>query len=367
MIEPDSIQVGIDFLDHAGVKGMKWGVRNEDKPSKQEKRDAKAKKYSDKAADYQQRIDSIKSNPKSTGLGRARDNKKVRDLKEKRDQSLHDADLKSQGKLSDRQRKVAIGAGAAATLVVAYGAYTMAQSGQMHSMSVKGKAFLMGQKDMPFKKSEFLTNPDWDEEGILSNVVQHVNPDYGSFGSKQNCRRCTFAYEMRRRGYDVAATKTTNAKGQDVSGLINATNPNGMHVRSGMFGIIASTIQETVQAGKGKITETPLKDAIESGNIMGKNKIENPSSIFDVLSREPHGSRGELGVKWGIGGGHSMAYEIVKGRPVIFDNQTGQMYKDADSLQKAFAPAGGVLDAAYTRLDNLPLNDAFLTRWLKDA
>ena len=34
-----------------------------------------------------------------------------------------------------------------------------------------------------------------------------------------NCRRCTFAYELSRRGYDVQATKTLIGTGQDANGM----------------------------------------------------------------------------------------------------------------------------------------------------
>ena len=41
-----------------------------------------------------------------------------------------------------------------------------------------------------------------------------------------NCRRCTMAYEMRRRGYDVTATGSTMATGQHGTGMRKAANTN---------------------------------------------------------------------------------------------------------------------------------------------
>lgn len=47
-----------------------------------------------------------------------------------------------------------------------------------------------------------------------------AHPEYGnSLGSFMNCRRCTFAYELSRRGYDVQATKTLIGTGQDANGM----------------------------------------------------------------------------------------------------------------------------------------------------
>ncbi len=54
-----------------------------------------------------------------------------------------------------------------------------------------------------------------------------------------NCRRCTFAYEMRRRGYDVAATRTTNGRGQTAVGVYNALNTEGDIAKVGKLSMIA--------------------------------------------------------------------------------------------------------------------------------
>ena len=45
----------------------------------------------------------------------------------------------------------------------------------------------------------------------------------GKFGTKLNCRRCTFAYELSRRGYDVKATRTMKGTGQTYLGVAKAT------------------------------------------------------------------------------------------------------------------------------------------------
>jgi hypothetical protein len=96
----------------------------------------------------------------------------------------------------------------------------------------------------------------------------------------------------------------------------------------------------------------------------GKQKIPGGSkSIFDTLAKEPNGSRGELGVMWNMGGGHSMAYEVVKGTPVIFDGQTGKIYKTP--LEFMDMPA--VKNAGFTRLDNVDLNVDYLMRWMTNA
>ena len=71
---------------------------------------------------------------------------------------------------------------------------------------------------------------------------------------------------------------------------------------------------------------------------------------MDAISRHPDGSRGEFGMKWIGGGGHSMAWEKIKGEAVIFDNQTGKNYRGSEILQLAT----GIEDAGITRLDDIP-------------
>ena len=69
-------------------------------------------------------------------------------------------------------------------------------------------------------------------------------------------------------------------------------------------------------------------------------------------------------MEWFGGGGHSMAWEIVGGKPVIIDNQTGRMYR---SVQEFNEVRQNMVDSAITRLDDKSLNTNFLMRWVRDA
>jgi hypothetical protein len=196
------------------------------------------------------------------------------------------------------------------------------------------------------------------------NVVKHINPDYGAIGTKMNCRRATFSYEMRRRGYDVQATRTTNANGQNVMGLLNATSPGKKIQGTGVFNVVSNIAKDEGRSRKGQ--STPVKDLSKNFAAGGRNKIELPSgvkSIFDTLGKQPDGSRGEIGVMWEMGGGHSMAYEIVKGKPVIFDAQSGKAFTNSEK----FLDMPRVASAGFTRLDNIDLNHDYLMRWMSNA
>lgn len=348
-----------DFLAHYGVKGMRWGHRKtEDQVA--EIRGVKAQKYTNRAAAFQTKISELENSVKPLSMG---DKNYLSELKLHRDQALSDAEAKKQGKLSSTQKKLVIGASITAGLVAAWLIQDNIQSGEVTRMIAKGKEHFSGE-DFKFKKNEKLADRSMGVDDILDKVVKHVNPDYGKPGTKMNCRRATFSYEMRRRGYDVQATKTTNGNGQNAMGLLNATTP-GKFKATHRFNIIGTAYKETVGKEKGK--DTPMMDLIDNFAPGGRNKIHGAGStanIFETLSRQPDGSRGELGVVWSMGGGHSMAYEIVKGKPVVFDAQSGKKFEDADSFLSGL---GSTSSAGFTRLDNIELNHDYLMRWMTDA
>lgn len=362
------LQEDVEFLAHYGKKGMKWGVVKEDKGSgdEQAKRDAKAKKYTDKAEGIDKKLSDL------SGKKGIKVRREARELRKEKAKALNAADAKRQGKLTQKEKRILVGVGVTAGIIAGTVAYSTLQSGEGNRKLTQGKNFLLGIKGPGWKTDMSLAQEGMGVDDIMSKVVSKINPDYGQMGTKQNCRRCTFAYELRRRGLDVTATKTTNAHGQTLVGLVAATTPDNTPVASGK---IASTYKAAVGVVKSNSGEaSDLGDIITKGGGIGRNLIEqdefgstSPNAIFKALRGQPNGSRGELGVMWGIGGGHSLAYEIIGGKPVIFDTQSGKVFKTPNAFKKAFGEITDVSQAAYTRLDDLPLNDDFLTRWVKNA
>lgn len=366
------LQEDIDFLEHFGVKGMRWGVRKEEDTSTQDRRNAKAEKFLNKADVYQKRIDNLDNikNPKpyQKDLIVA---EKVR-LSELKNQNLNDAEAVKQGKLTSRQKKLLKGTAYTVGLLAAYGTYRAVQSGDLNRAIYKGKAFLLN-KEIPFNINKNLAAKNMSVSEIDKLVMRPINPSYGVHpGSSMNCRRCTFAYELRRRGYDVSATRTTNSFGQNVFGSRNALTPNQDTLPTSPLGIAL----EEIRAQRKGLTETPLRNfaatitSVESQ--LGVNPILKGSadhittSIFDSLKTQPNGARGELSVIFGHGGAHSVAWEIINGRPVVFDNQSGKIFKDA-SRMRSDTKYNTIKNAAFTRLDNVDLNMDFLMKWVKDA
>lgn len=359
-------QVDVDrVLEHFGIKGMKWGVR---KQRSQSDRERSAQKHTDKANDFQKRIDGLNARSPRTFYGRNQVKNQVHTLTVYRDKALKDAEAKRQGKLTDAERKTAKGVEVVGVLATAKGVKNRLESGQFHSSAVRGKAYIHGQSSMYFKKNAKLAEKDMSVEDLKSKVVKQVNPDYGQLGSKMNCRRCTLAYEMRRRGFEVRATRTTNGKGQEFTGLYNAMSPGEKVVKkSDLYKETFKAMRKAKKEGKGDVElDGPFGKATQE---FSKNQIPN-ARIFNELSKHPDGARGELQMLWTAGGGHSVAWEIVHGKPVILDCQSGEIMRSMSDMDRVYKEAGGtagINSATVTRLDNVAMNHRFLTRWLADA
>lgn len=342
------------ILEHFGTKGMHWGIRKSQE-EKQAIRNTKAKKYEDKAKELQIQIDKNRTrrfNPRRYN--------KIRKLEIEKKVALEDAERKRQGKLSKKQKQIAIGATVAGVLIGGFITYQSLNSGNARRLMSNGKAFVQKKHGLRWKLNPSLRDPNLSIDELAEKVVKPINPHYGAPGTKMNCRRATLAYEMRRRGYDVAATRSSTGRGQDITGTYNLLHPGINMVPSGASGAAVRA------AGESRKMQKPFTDFIKTGNLLGEHHIKGwriGSRVLEDLSQQPDGARGELGIKWLVGGGHSLAWERVKGETVIFDTQTGQKYV-GDHIFKIMP---NVAEAGITRLDNKPLNDEFLKRWLRNV
>lgn len=167
-----------------------------------------------------------------------------------------------------------------------------------------------------------------------SDDVMAVNPKYhndtASIGATSNCYRCTVAYDLRKRGYDVSAGLT-----------LSGVNPR----------IASKILYGTSKYTKGK------------GSLLGaytkEGNVKLAKDMVNKLSSQPD-SRGQLAVYWPFGGGHSMAYEVNGGKVTIIDAQTGHKYTGQD-VEDVFASTTG---ASFMRLDNLEPNKKALKRYV---
>ncbi len=325
------------YLEHFGIKGMRWGVITDYKTNRRNK----AKENDDRAEGYQKQIDVLKTKPTRFGTKRSTKNK-IKDLEEDRDKEFAISKALREGKWTSNQKKAALGVSVAATILAVAGTYVAKDSGEFNRIALKGKDFLAG-KDQHAWKKDLKLSSDMNMPDLQALVVEKINPDYGERGTMMNCRRATFAYEMRRRGNDVKATKSTLGAGQQAGGLRKALTKDKKARLTGLFKDVNHLGKETINLNKGESVDT---------------------SIFNALMKQPKGARGELTVDWQMGGGHSLAWEMIKGKPVIVDGQSGQIYENAKDFTKI---ASAVQEARFTRLDNIELNNNYLMRWLKDA
>lgn len=370
------LQEDSDFLEHFGVKGMRWGVINEVKPTgtniekakaKAAKREEKAAKHDLKAKSIQNEINLLDNTPGNPNSYYSKTYQRQLLTEQKKASEKAAQDIRD-GKLTDHQKSVLKGAAAVTGVLAAYGAYNLVQSGTANQLIMKGSAFVTGK---PILKKNDSLSKSMSEEDIMKNVVKQINPDFGKPGTTVNCRRCTFAYEMRRRGYDVTATKTTNSHGQNVGGIFNALNPDKEKVKTGKYGVMSELIKESFNKNKDSSAETPITDMIKKRHNsfrgpVGTKDIFDTNNPFAELAKQPNGARGEIALTWKIGGGHSIAYEVIDGRTVMFDTQSGKKFKSNKDLDRAYGKLG-ILDMGYTRLDNVRLDEDFLLRWVKNV
>lgn len=363
-----------DILEHHGVKGQRWGIvkkddTSSDGPSLHEKisarrsarREEQAKRHDAAAATLQSHIDSINAKPSGNRFNERSKTKQVKEIAKYRDQNTKAAADIRAGHLTDHQKHVIEGAVVVGGILAAYGTYKLVDSGTANQMLTKSVRFN--------RNSQLAKHMSADE--IMKDIVPAINPNFGARGTKMNCRRCTFAYEMRRRGLDVAATHSSSGTGQTAFGLFNALDPES-NLGTGKLSIMKTLSKEARQYGE---EGGPLLKSLTEGGL-GKDSIVNdmtmsiPSSakaktIFDAIAKNPNGSRGELGVSYaGMGGAHSMAWEVIDGIPHVFDTQSGVHYS-VDKFTEDFAP--NVAQAAITRLDNVNLNTGYLRKWVKNA
>lgn len=384
-------------LAHVGVKGMKWGVRKDRETSSSrpsglitsvkvrnlrintERRNMIAAR----AAKSQVRVSEIKADlsklPTKNLKWSQKEERKL--LKEelsntetrmKRD--IREASKQPTDGMTKTQKRVLIGVGVAAAIgVTAYAIYNREEIGATTRTTINRLKGLD-----TFKKNEAFAKLKTHED-VFANVVKGANPNYATPGGMMNCRRVTFAYELRRRGYDVTATPSMVGRGQSETGLVNALIKGDKNLRAtASMSSFAQSIKESPAASirvgavaKDKRTYSAITDSLNfkpfgNDRLRPEDARSYAEQIAKSLGSQPNGARGEIAfnMKAFI---HSMQYEIFDGVPHIFDSQKAAHYPVTEqgmwSLMNKWGDAYG---AAITRLDDVDLDMDFLAKWVTD-
>ena len=315
-----------EYLQHYGILGMRWGIR----------------RFQDKSgrltAAGKKRYDDDPSND-------APEKASSKTSKEVGDSFI---EKKLGIKLSDRQKTaIKVGAGIAAAALVAYGgyrlynsdvgkpirdyvnglfkqsddvAYRVAEKEDRTVFQTTGKLTEHAKKDLStreydsklrfFKKAREYT-PDEDLKAINEGMFQMTK------GGSNNCGLCTTAYELRRRGYDVRANFAEQGRS-------------------------VKTLSEFFKNA----------DIQDDAALANRTQSEWMAAIERRLLRQGDGARGNFGGQYAMGGGHSIIYEVSKGKVIFRDGQTGETYRSVREAIGNFVPG----KSNYFRMDNLEIN-----------
>ena len=171
---------------------------------------------------------------------------------------------------------------------------------------------------LPLKNKEMTPKED----------LKRVNPAYNinfstknSEGTRNNCMLCTTAYDLRRRGFNVTATKTDR-------------------------GFFNSEIQKWYPKAKETKHVVPEGKAILSSDYT--------KQVLNNLSKEQN-SRGNLTLSWKNGGGHSIAYEVNNGKVTLLDGQVNKIYNNPKDENYPLNRAS-ISSVRTFRLDNVEPN-----------
>lgn len=158
--------------------------------------------------------------------------------------------------------------------------------------------------------------------------VKAVNPEFEDYdergdnlGITNNCVYCAFAYDMRRRGYDVRAKSRLG----------------------------------------GEFPESKVKTWYKNAVVYFSNH-DDPESTIRFLTRQGDGARGFFAFNWvGVPYGHCMTYEVIGKKLYLHDPQSGQAYLSLNELASDI----DFETAATCRLDNLEINPSKVKEFCK--
>lgn len=182
--------------------------------------------------------------------------------------------------------------------------------------------------DLPLKTKA--TTLDEDMAAINPNYNTNTKSNYD-----ENCGACTIAYDLRRRGYDVAVVD------EDA------------YLKGGNSYLDLLTCYDNVDLTN-LITQVDIekKYGVDLPDVYPPTREEVSYMEHDMLN-EGEGARGNFMMQWINGGGHSISWEVEDGEVVYRDCQTNRKIdiEEYRTYAKSFT---------YFRTDNLTPNENVL-------
>lgn len=207
--------------------------------------------------------------------------------------------------------------------------------------NVKAKKFEKERKNEPIDKKTGFHKKD--HEYTLDEDIERVNPQYNNWdeNTKNNCALCTMTMELRLRGYDVTAKKTTTGYGMsdELDFFKNSTS----------------------KVSKGSMSEKDILNDLKRGVLPIQSREAKKEMVDYTLSeidKQKDGARGNLSVIWdGTTSGHSVMYMNDKGTPMIIDAQANEKYVGKEEVTTFLNRANQV---NLIRLDDKEINYKYI-------
>lgn len=297
-----------DYLAHYGIKGQKWGVRRFQNADRTWTAEGKIR--------YGNGEGSLK---KKTRYGQVSDEMRQRTIQRRTDKKSNNLPAVSAALMlaTDIYTLNPVGLAFDTKRIIDAG---VAYSKEKKFEKKREKAPLDAKTGLHLKTSEMTEKED----------MRQINPGFKNFNTntENNCMLCSTAYELRRRGYDVAANKVTVGYFHDeISDWFKGAKPKNIAIEQ----------------------ESKWKQSLKAQNGLNKQASQ---AIKAALLKEPEGARGNLMVNWGAGGGHSVVWEIQNGQVILRDCQSNKTYTNPDRLLNL------CISADYVRTDNKQINFA---------